>query len=313
MFKRVRNFVLTMTVAICCAGLSPLAHGGGVTVYVANQSSGTVSEYSGSGTYLGNLASGLNDPDYVTVDRSGDVFVSVYGGQSIQEYSPQGNLLLTIPVSYSPGQVQVAANGNLLVSDYFGSNVFQYSPTGEYLGVFSSLGLSRAGTSTLDSSGNLYIADFDRSDDGGLIRKISPTGVDLGNFATGVGPVGGIAFNSTGDLYAVISGTPFGVKDMIVEYSATGVYLGVLTESGLDQPGGIAIGPDGNLYVANYGNNTIEEFSPSGVDLGVFASTGLNGPTGIAISSVPEPSSAVLLITAGLTILTYGTVRRRRR
>ena len=52
--------------------------------------------------------------------------------------------------------------------------------------------------------------------------------------------------------------------------------------------------------MANLGNNTIHEFSPSGTDLGVFASAGMNRPQDLVFSSsVPEPSSAILLAIAG--------------
>jgi hypothetical protein len=311
MYKTARIIGLAMTLAMCSLHLQGSAHADGISLYVANEGNGTVRQFSESGTDLGNFVSGLIAPANVSVDRSGNVFVSDFGGQSIQEYSPQGNLLLTISTSFSPGQVQVAANGNLLVNNYYGGDVLQYSPTGQYLGVFCNPGLARAYYSALDSQGNLYITDHG---DGGLVRKISPSGIDEGNFISGVGFVAGIAYNSTGDLYVAIDGSLSGGKDKIVEYSATGTYLGLITETGLGLPEGIALGPDGNLYVANYGNNTIQDFSPSGANLGVFANTGLDGPTGIAFgASVPEPSSAVLLIMAGVTIPTYLILRRRSR
>ena len=42
--------------------------------------------------------------------------------------------------------------------------------------------------------------------------------------------------------------------------------------------------PGAELYVANYGNNTIEKFTPGGVS-SVFASSGLSNPYGIAFDS----------------------------
>ncbi len=62
---------------------------------------------------------------------------------------------------------------------------------------------------------------------------------------------------------------------------ATGTDLGVFANTGLSLPEGLALDSAGNLYVANYGNNTIARFTPSGVG-SVFASTGLNGPTALA-------------------------------
>jgi hypothetical protein len=45
---------------------------------------------------------------------------------------------------------------------------------------------------------------------------------------------------------------------------------------------------DGDLYVTNFGGNTVREFSPTGVDLGDFASTGLSAPAGLAFSPRKE-------------------------
>jgi DNA-binding beta-propeller fold protein YncE len=47
---------------------------------------------------------------------------------------------------------------------------------------------------------------------------------------------------------------------------------------------GLAFDAAGNLFVANFYNNTIEEFAPNGVGT-VFASTGLNEPAGLALAT----------------------------
>jgi sugar lactone lactonase YvrE len=58
----------------------------------------------------------------------------------------------------------------------------------------------------------------------------------------------------------------------------------------LRDPQGLAFSLSGNLYAANFSNNTIEQFSVSangltGTDSGTFATTGLSGPTGLAFDS----------------------------
>src|SRR5439155_871834 len=58
----------------------------------------------------------------------------------------------------------------------------------------------------------------------------------------------------------------------------------VFATNGLNLPRGLAFDAAGNLYVANYGDNTIEKFTPGGVG-SVFASTGLSSPIGLAFDA----------------------------
>ena len=53
--------------------------------------------------------------------------------------------------------------------------------------------------------------------------------------------------------------------------------------SGFNVPDGLAFDSAGNLYVANYGNNTVSEVTPAGV-VSTFAS-GFNEPVGLAFDA----------------------------
>lgn len=72
-------------------------------------------------------------------------------------------------------------------------------------------------------------------------------------------------------------------NESIVRFSPTGECLGDFALTGFRSgPVGLAFDSNGNLYVANHGNNTIHRYSGTGADLGIFTSDGLNIPTGVA-------------------------------
>jgi sugar lactone lactonase YvrE len=68
--------------------------------------------------------------------------------------------------------------------------------TGEDNGIFASVGLNGALGLALDRAGNLYAANVGD----GTIHRFSPTGADLGVFATVREPTA-LTFDSAGNLY----------------------------------------------------------------------------------------------------------------
>lgn len=168
----------------------------------------------------------------------------------------------------------------------------------------------------LDRDGNLFVSTNDNK-----IEKFSPTGADLGTFAsTGLNFPMALAFDSAGNLYAanfagstVEKFTPAGAGTVFANvirptglafdqsgnlyvsnfgntievFSPTGADLGTFADSGLNNPEGLAFDSFGNLYAANNGSNTVEKFSPAGVDLGVVAQS-INGPVGLAFDSAGD-------------------------
>jgi DNA-binding beta-propeller fold protein YncE len=74
--------------------------------------------------------------------------------------------------------------------------------------------------------------------------------------------------------------------ESVLRFSAQGECLGNFALTSFRSgPVGLAFDPQGTLYVANHGNNSIHRYSNTGADLGGFASAGLNIPTGIAFDN----------------------------
>jgi glucose/arabinose dehydrogenase len=65
--------------------------------------------------------------------------------------------------------------------------------------------------------------------------------------------------------------------------ATTGAFTGTLTPTGgWGDPTGIAVGPNGDVYVADAANNVVDQFSASGAFLDTFISSGLFMPSGMA-------------------------------
>ena len=127
-----------------------------------------------------------------------------------------------------------------------------------------------------DASGNLFVCE---SFNGG-VSQFAPSNAFAHTY-----PVGGLskgyalAFDSNGHLYATNSSAGIFAANSIVKFtSAAGV--GATFATGFSDPRGLAFDTSGNLYVANYGNNTVSKVTPGGA-VSTFA-TGLNLPWGLA-------------------------------
>jgi streptogramin lyase len=202
----------------------------------------------------------------------------------------------------------ISARSQVLYVGGYGA-IHRFAPDGTDLGAFATPGVYLTDLA-FDTSGNLYVSSAYES----TIRKFSPAGTDLGVFATtGSGKATTMAFDSTGNLYAVVVGPPY---ISIVKWSPSGVNLGVFAHTGLSRPSDIAFDGSDNLYVANDGDGTVHRFGPSGEDLGVFASTGRDGAIGLAFSPVPEPStlaSAIVMTLGALALLGRKRLHRSQR
>jgi sugar lactone lactonase YvrE len=114
-----------------------------------------------------------------------------------------------------------------------------------------------------DAAGNLYVIDQSAN-----VYKGNMDGTGLVSIASGSGNTNGLAVDPSGTLYVSNSG------NLIRKYDSSGSLLATFTGNSLNAPVGVAIGPDGKIYVANdSGTGSISRFLADGTADGNFASS----------------------------------------
>lgn len=230
-------------------------------LYIADSANNRIRKVSGGtiATFAGTQTAGfsgdngaatsaqLNDPEGVAVDAAGNVYIADSGNDAIRKVSTSG----TITTVAGTGQTGFSGDG----------------------GPATSAQLSYPRGVTVDSLGNLYIADFGN----GRVRKVSNgtittvAGNGLGDSSGNGGPPNsaglspqGVASDTAGNLYiADFNNLVWKVSNGIINRIAgTGT-------SGYTGDGGSALGaqltdirnltvdPNGNVYFADTSNNAV--------------------------------------------------------
>jgi len=194
---------------------------------------------------------------------------------------------------YVPVAVAVDSNGNVYVADNGNNLIRKITPavvvttlvvykttSGNVSEGFVALFNQPSGVA-VDSNGNIYVADSANDQ----IRKITPTGVistlagskTRGN-TDGTGSAAsfnypyGVAVDSNGNVYVVDNGnhgirkiTSAGVVTTLAGSGTKGNADGTGSAASFYSPAGLAVDSNGNVYVADTGNNAIRKITPAGV------------------------------------------------
>jgi streptogramin lyase len=120
----------------------------------------------------------------------------------------------------------------------------------------------------------------------GTTSKLSESGgsVTSSGSVGGTSAYGGIAFDSSGNVWSVTSGS-----NSLVFSTNTGSSPTTYSGGGLSSPVSIAVDGAGSLWIANSGNNSVSEFLNTGTaqsgttGYGASGATALSGPSGVVI------------------------------
>jgi uncharacterized protein (TIGR03437 family) len=240
-------------------------------------------------------AAALNSPMGVAVDAAGDILIADTFNQRIRQVTADGlihNLVGTgvgavgaegLPPSQTPlsepSGVCLGRGGALFVVDKFNYRVLQAAPqplvvTAAGDGSRGDAGdggparlaqLNLPGACALDSAGNLFIADTLNHS----IRK-----VDLSGTISTVAGTGAAGFSGDG---------------------------GLATAAGISAPAGVVVDDNGDIFIADTGNNRIRLVTPDGLIHTIAGQTaaGFSGDGGPAAAAQINAPGGLLLDGAG--------------
>jgi sugar lactone lactonase YvrE len=238
------------------------------------------------GIAIAPIGLGLNQPDAVAVDSSGNTWVGDSANNRVLEYNAKREVIGQFGnEGAEPGQFKlmggIATDGtNIYVADSGNHRVQEFNPAGEALHVWGSIGTGAGQfidpTAIAAGGGNVWVSDLL-----GRVQEFSSAGTYEGQF-TVPGWSFGLAVTPSGNLALAELG-----KQRVQEYSPSGAILLTFDEAGTgnghsSSPAGIACDEAGSLFVTDR-NGTVQKFNPDG-SFAVRVASGLSQPEGLAVA-----------------------------
>jgi hypothetical protein len=290
----------------------------------------------------------------VAVDTNGNVYVADSGNNTIRLITPVGTNWLVSTIAGSggnygssdgvgtaarfnlPSSVAVDSAGNVYVADTDNNTIRKVTPAGVVTTIAGVAGVqgSADGTGsaarfwgpqgvTVDSAGNLYVADWNND----TIRIATPVGTNwvvttiagqagiqgsvdgTGSAALFNSPVG-VAVDTDSNVYVADTGnntirtitSAAMVSTIAGAYTSSGSVDGTGNAARFNYPHGVAVGRAGNVFVADMKNCTIRKVTPAG------AVTTVAGQAGNYGSSDGVGTAAMFSEPCGVAVDTNGNV-----
>jgi sugar lactone lactonase YvrE len=229
------------------------------------------------------VGSGLNDPEGVAVDSSGNVYIAdTNNNQVLKEALSAGAYTQTVIVTglSTPKGIALDGAGNLYIANTGNDQVLVETLSGgTYTQNTVGSELSSPDGVAVDGSGNVYIADS--SNNRVLKETLSEGSYTQSTVTTSAlnGPWR-VEVDGSNNLYIADTGNSRVLKETL---SGSGFIESVIV-SGLGSPKGLAVDSSGNVYIADAVTNLILE---EAVFAGSYSQStivsGLNNPKGVAV------------------------------
>jgi streptogramin lyase len=208
------------------------------------------------------VATGLNDPETLAIDSSGDVFITDSEHSQILKEIPFAGAYSVNPVSGTfndPLGLAVDGAGGLYVIGIADTSITKVTPSGStYFQSSIGSGFNQAVSIAVDGSGNVYVADKGSNS---IIKETLSGGVyTQSTIASGFGFVTDVAVDGNGNVYV---SDPHASK-VYKETLSNGTYTQSSIGSNLDYPYGVSVDGNGNVYITDLNTALILKETPSG-------------------------------------------------
>jgi DNA-binding beta-propeller fold protein YncE len=286
-------------------------------LFVTTATTNTIYTFDASGNAT-TFASGglLSGPRGIAFDTLGRVYIANFTARNILRFNADGtggNVFASAGLSGGPNDLAFDAAGNLYVANAFDGTIQRFSASGASLGTFGPVVPGARGLD-FDAFGNLFVSSYTTNATPELdsVYRIDPLG-NATTFVTNASGIVGpreITFAADNTLYVVNN-----TAQSVAHYSSNGTLLGSLPAG---NPQGLAIGPDGTVYIANQSStNTIVRYNAATGLLTPWLLPNNQAAFGASFAprvvplatAAPEPGTIALL--APLPLIGLAALRRR--
>jgi serine/threonine protein kinase, bacterial len=248
---------------------------------------------------LGN-GSGPGTPGYIDTIGIKNIVTTIAGNGAGFSNGPDSTAQFNTPFGLA-----LDNTGHIYVADQLNSCIRKIDTTVNYVSTFAGTGTSGFLNGNalsaqfdlpmdvaIDKYGNVFVADQGNN----IIRMITPSGM-VSSFA-GSGAPGlvdgddttaeflspqGVAVDTSGNIYVADAGnncirkiTPAGITSTLAGALTHGFTNGTGGVAQFSKPEGVAVDANGNIYIADAGNNVIRKITPTG-EVSTFAGSGAFG------------------------------------
>ncbi len=277
-------------------------------LYIADLGNGRVRRVGPDGRIVTLAGVPLVSPRNLAIDGAGNLYISDFDGQQVYRLGADGSLVPTATGLSHPTALAVDRQGALYIADSGNHAIRKFAG-----GTLTTIAVAATATGlAIDASGALYVADSSA----GQILKIPPGGLSSSIRAS----ARDLAFGPDGGLYAV--GGAYATRVLpgpsrIVAGGGNTAFGdgGAAVDARLNGPTGVTVDAQGNVYLADRGNNRVRKVDTYGIittvaGTGAQGNSGDNGPATLA--RLNEPSSVSLDPAGNLLTADTGNHRVRK-
>ena len=230
---------------------------------------------------------GLKTPYGISIDASGNAWITNESGTSVTEFGIGGSLLSGANGFTGNGNILGAkaiafdSNGSAWVASTLGNSVVKLNSDGSFAANYTS-GIDGPAAIAVNSSGNVWVANFT----GSTVAVLNGTGnlID-GSPLTASSIVNqpvAIVVDSSGNAWVANTGT-----ETLLKFGSTGTLLSSsgngYTDGNLGEPVSMDFDSTSNVWLTENALNNINSLTPSGTTESGTAISGLSAPRGLAV------------------------------